>query len=181
MKTILIAFAAALWAAIPINASSSDAWSAAAPRDEIRPQFQQTTSGGKSNHGALIIRADEREGLHGWWHKTFPVSPGQHYRFSAWRRTENVPVPRRTGLARVIWRNEAGKDVKRPEGVVTNYSIGVVASAEPEYPRDITESSGSDGWVEVSGTYQAPSGATQARVELHALWAPNSKIEWSDI
>jgi predicted amidohydrolase len=181
MNTILIAFAAVLSAVDPIHASSSDLWSATAPRDEIRPQFQQTDTGGKSGRGALIIRADEREGLHGWWQKTFPVSPGQYYRFSAWRRTENVPVPRRTGLARVIWRDDAGKDVKRPEGVVTNYSIGVIASAEPEYPRDITASSGSGGWMEVSGVYQAPPGAAQARVELHLLWAANGKVEWSDI
>ena len=181
MKTILIVFAGAVLAACQIHASSPDAWSAATPRDEIRPQFQQTTTGGKSGQGALIIRADEREGLHGWWHKTFPVIPGQYYRFSAWRRTENVPVPRRTGLARVIWRNDAGKDVKRHDGYITNYSIGVIPTAEPEYPHDVAASSGSDGWTEVSGIYQAPPNATQARVELHLLWAASGKVEWSDI
>ena len=136
-------------------------------------------TGGKSGHGALAIRADEREGLHGWWQKTFSVTPGLHYRFSAWRRTENIAVPRRSVLARVLWRDEAGKEVQRREGVVTNFSMGVVASAEPEYPRDL--SAGKDGWVEMSGTYEAPPGATQARVELHLLWAPNGSVEWSDV
>ena len=64
------------------------------------------------------------------------MTGGEHYRFSAWRRTENVSVPRRSVLARVLWRDETGKEVKRREGVVTNFSLGVVASAEPEYPRD---------------------------------------------
>src|SRR5207244_1341021 len=104
-----------------------------APREEIRPQFQHEETGGKSGHGALIIRADEREGLHGWWQKTFSVTAGRHYRFSAWRRAENVAVPRRSVLARVLWRDDAGKEVKRHAGVVTNYSRGVVATAEPEY------------------------------------------------
>ena len=158
MKTIVIALAGSL--AFQIHASSVDGWTAAAPREEIRPQFQHTESGGKSGHGALTIRADEREGLHGWWQKTFTVTAGQHYRFSAWRRAKNVAVPRRSVLARVLWRDEAGKEVQRREGVVTNYSRGVVASAEPEYPRE--SSAGIDGWVEMSGVYEALPGATRA-------------------
>src|SRR6266576_3349976 len=134
MKTIVIAIA---WSfAFQIRAASADAWTTVAPREEIRPQFQHTETGGKSGHGALAIRADEREGLHGWWQKTFPVTGGRHYRFSAWRRAENIAVPRRSVLARVLWSDDKGKSVPRREGVVTNFSRGVVATAEPEYPRE---------------------------------------------
>jgi predicted amidohydrolase len=57
-----------------------------------------------------------------------------------------------------------------------------VASAEPEYPHDVAaKGEGNNGWVEMSGIYEAPPGATQARVELHLLWAPNGKVEWSDV
>ncbi|MBI2949055.1 MAG: carbon-nitrogen hydrolase family protein [Verrucomicrobia bacterium] len=182
MKTILIALACSLCAAFQIQAASAEGWTTVAPRDEIRPQFQLTAAGGKSGHGTLAIRADEREGLHGWWQKTFPVTAGQHYRFSAWRRTENVAVPRRSVLARVVWRDDAGKDVPRREGVLTTFAKNVVPTAEPEYPREIlVKSASNDNWVEVSGVYQAPTGATQARVELHLLWAPNAKAEWSDV
>jgi predicted amidohydrolase len=177
MKTIGIAFACSF--AFHILADPADGWTTIAPREEIRPEFQRTETGGKSGHGSLIIRADEREGLHGWWQKAFPVTGGQHYRFSAWRRTENIAVPRRSVLARVLWRDDAGMEVKRHAGVVTNYSLGVVASAEPEYPRD--SGTGKDGWAEMSGVYEAPPGATQARVELHLLWAGNGKVEWSDV
>jgi len=107
------------------------------------------------------------------------VTGGQYYQFSAWRRTENVAVPRRSVLARVLWRDDTGKEIPRLEGVVTNFSIGVVASAEPEYPRE--SGAATDGWVEMSGVYKAPPGATRARVELHLLWAPNGKVEWSDV
>ncbi|PYJ60590.1 MAG: hypothetical protein DME24_08845 [Verrucomicrobia bacterium] len=168
--------------AFQIRAASADEWTTAAPREEIRPQFQHTKTGGKSGHGALTIRADEREGLHGWWQKTFPVTAGRHYRFSAWRRAENIAVPRRSVLARVLWRDDTGKEVQRHEGVLTNFAKRVVATAEPEYPRDMVEKgAGNDGWVEMSGIYEAPPGATQARVELHLLWAPNGKVEWSDV
>src|ERR1041385_7325142 len=180
MKTIVIALAWSL--AFQTHAASADGWTTVAPREEIRPEFQRTETGGKSGHGALTIRADEREGLHGWWQKTFPVTAGKYYRFSAWRRAENIAVPRRSVLARVLWRDDAGKDVQRREGVVTNFSLGVVASAEPEYPREtIAKGAAGDGWVELSDVYEAPPGATQARVELHLLWAPNGSVEWSDV
>ena len=174
MKTIVIVLAGSVLAAGQILAASADEWTTAAPREEIRPEFQRAETGGKSGHGALTIRADEREGLHGWWQKTLPVTAGRHYRFSAWRRTENVAVPRRSVLARVLWRDDDGKQVPRREGVVTNYAHGVVASAEPEYPGE--SGTASNGWVELSGVYEAPPGATQARVELHLLWAPNGNV-----
>ena len=83
MKTIVVALAGSFWAAFQIHAASTDGWTTVAPREEIRPQFQHEETGGKSGHGALTIRADEREGLHGWWQKTFSVSGGRYYRFSA--------------------------------------------------------------------------------------------------
>ncbi|HKQ38665.1 MAG TPA: carbon-nitrogen hydrolase family protein [Verrucomicrobiae bacterium] len=179
MKTIVIAFLWSFCTAFQIHASSADEWTSASPRDEIRPQFQYAKTGGKSGHGALTVRADEREGLHGWWEKTFSITPGQYYRFSAWRRTENIAVPRRSVLARVLWRDDAGKEVKQRYGMVTNYSIGVTPVAEPEYPGD--SSAVKDGWVEMTGVYEAPAGATRAVVELHLLWAPNGKVDWSDV
>jgi predicted amidohydrolase len=182
MKTFVIALAGSVWAALQIHAAATDGWTNAAPREEIRPQFQRTETGGKSGKGMLVIHADEREGLHGWWQKTFPLTAGRHYRFSGWRQTENVAVPRRSVLARVLWHDDAGKGVLRREGVVTNYWRGGPAPAEPEYPREtVGKNVGSDGWVELSGAYEAPVGATQARVELHLLWAPNGAVQWSDI
>lgn len=180
MKTIAIALS--WFFACQIHAASAEEWITAAPRDEIRPQFQSEKTGGKSGRGALVIRADEREGLHGWWQKTVSVSGGQHYLFSAWYRAENVSVPRRSVLARVVWHDEIGGAIQRREGVLTNYAKNAAAMAEPEYPRHIIEkSAGNGGWIEVSGVYAAPSGATRARVELHLLWAPNSKVQWSDV
>ena len=70
MKTIVLALAWSFCVAFHIHAGSADGWTTVAPREEIRPQFQHEATGGKSGHGALIIRADEREGLHGWWQKT---------------------------------------------------------------------------------------------------------------
>ncbi|SRR6266567_7563901 len=62
MKTVVIALVWPL--AFQIHAGSAEAWTTAAPREEIRPQFQHSETGGKSGRGTLFIRADEREGLH---------------------------------------------------------------------------------------------------------------------
>lgn len=179
MKTIAIALAWLLWVALRIQAASADGWTIAAPREEIRPQFEQSKTGGKSGRGALAIRADDREGLHGWWQKNFPVKGGQFYRFSAWRHAEGISLPRRSVLARIVWRDDNGKEVERHHSVVTNFSLGVIARAEPEYPR--VSKADKDDWVEMSGVYEVPPGAAQARVELHLLWAPKGKVEWSDV
>ena len=177
-KTLVVALIGSLWVGCQAKAGSADEWTPVAPREEIRPQFEQSKTG-RAGHGALVIRADGREGLHGWWQKTFPVIAGRYYRFSAWRRTEHLAVARRSVLARVLWSDDAGKSVPRREGVVTNYSLGVVASAEPEYPRD--SGAVQEGWAEVSDVYEAPPGATRARIELHLLWAPHGSVEWSDV
>src|SRR5262245_45521205 len=113
MKTIAIALAWSVWAAFQIHAASPDDWTAASPREEIRPRFEHTKTGGRSGHGALTISADKREGIHGWWQKSFSITPGQFYRFSAWRRQENIAVPRRSVLARVQWRDDAGHEIQR--------------------------------------------------------------------
>lgn len=183
MKTTLAGLAFWLVASFLLQAAAVvDDWTPKAPREEIRPEFERTEAGGRSGHGTLVIRADGREGLHGWWQKTFPITGQQYYQFTAWRRAENVPVPRRSVLARVLWRDALGNQVPRREGVVTNYSSGVVAAAEPEYPRDSASSPpGQDGWCPVTGVYQAPPEAAQAQLELHLMWAPNGKVEWSDV
>lgn len=178
MKAAILVFHLSLWVAFQIHAAT-DGWTNAAPRGEIRPEFQHQPTGGRSGHEALVIHSDAREGLHGWWQKSFAVVPGQFYRFSAWHLADGIPLPRRSVVARVLWRDDAARSVRRRDGVVTNFLRGMEASAEPEYPWEAADSH--DGWTEVSGVYQAPPGASRAVVELHLLWAPNGTVRWSDV
>src|SRR5262245_36299022 len=48
-------------------AQAPPGWSTAAPRDELRPAFAFEPAGGADGKGAWVIRADRREGQHGWW------------------------------------------------------------------------------------------------------------------
>lgn len=154
-------------------------WRALSPRDEIRPRFSVEAAGAGETAPRLVIEADAREGLHGWWQRSLPVEGGKHYRFSVLRKATGLPAPRRSAVVRVQWRDDAGKSVLTDEPLVSGVLPGFRPTAEPEYPGDITERA--DGWTEVSGTYRAPPAAKRAVIELHLQWASNARIEWRDV
>lgn len=153
----------------PENAPSG--WETAAPRDEIKPRFSYDAKGGPKGGAAFVIAADKSDG-HGWWHKTLPITGGKFYDFRVMRKAEGIAVPRYSAVARVLWRDAAGKPVRAdaPDG-------GVGPSAEPEYPVD---GEVVNGWTEVTGVYRAPSKASKAIVELHLKWADEGRILWSE-
>ena len=162
----------------PAN-SIPDGWTTMSPRAEIRPEFLYEPSGGKEEQPRFCIVADSRIGLAGWWQTAIPVTGGRNYRFQIDRRCTNVKSPRRTGVVRVLWRDEKGQTVKHQEASTASFLPDVIPNAEAEFPRD--GEIDSDGWQRVTGTYTAPPLATQAVIELHSRWAPESKVEWSGL
>ncbi|MEX2119202.1 MAG: carbon-nitrogen hydrolase family protein [Pirellulales bacterium] len=159
--------------------AAPDGWETGAPRDEIRPRFAYDPKGGRAGDGSFVIVHDERPGLHGYWRKTFAVQGGQHYRFHAMRRVEDVAVPRRSAVAQILWQDDKGQKVPHDEPAVQGYLIGWTPTAEPEFPTD--KETDEHGWTEVSDVYRAPAKATRAVVSLHGQWAPGGKIEWSEV
>lgn len=177
--TILPPICLLLFATVGGSAQATHEWQAVAPRDEIRPAFSYEPKGGPRRGGALVISHDQREGLAGWYQKSFPVSGSHSYRFQAVRKTRDVPVPRRSAFVRVVWQDAAGHGVVADVPERQIQELGHVPSAEPEYPTDgVTDS---QGWTPVSGVYRAPALATRAVVELHLQWAPQGRVEWSEV
>jgi predicted amidohydrolase len=160
-------------------AGAPEGWTVASPRDEIRPEFAFRPTEGADGRGALVIQADEREGLDGGWLRTFPIKGGCHYRFHALRKLQNVSLPRQSAPVRITWLDAAGRRVPYDEWVASDFLHGAQPIAEPEYPTD--KSTDPRGWTEVSDTYRAPSKAARAVVELRLCWAPRGKIAWSDV
>ncbi|MFO0898233.1 MAG: carbon-nitrogen hydrolase family protein [Pirellulales bacterium] len=153
-------------------------WTSRAVRDEIRPTLRYASEG-FAGQGRFLIEHDQRPGLDGYWQKSVPVEGGRHYRFQAYRRTSGVAEPRRSGVARILWRNDRGEPVPRDEPVAAGYLVGSTPTAEAEHPLD-RETDG-DGWTLVADTYRAPRSATRAVIELHGQWAPGGRIEWSGV
>ena len=173
-----------LLAVLPGLVSAGDpapqGWSPSAPREEIRPAFAWRSGGGPDGKGAFVIRADDRDGLAGFWQSTIKVEGGKHYRFSAVRRAHNVDLIRRTGVARIQWLNDAGQRVRHDKPSFASYRPGERPRSEPEFPPD--GETQKEGWTEVAASYHVPKEATQALIELHFRWGPpNSSVEWANV
>ena len=155
-----------------VNAGDFHGWTAESPREEIRPQF---SSDSERN---LIIIHDQREGLDGWFQKSFPVTGGDFYRFEVKRKITGVERARQSCLVRISWQDAAGKMVSIDERPANTDPKLPMPSAEPEYPND--GPTDAEGWTTVGGIYKAPSKAARAIVELHLQWAPGGRVEWRD-
>jgi predicted amidohydrolase len=157
--------------------SAPAGWTANAPREEIRPQFEFRARGGRDGQGGWVIRADRREGLHGFWSTTLPVTGGRWYRFETAFRADHVEQPRRSVVARLLWRDAKGQPVLRDQPTVQVHLTGMAPRAEPEYPE--LGAKDARGWTEINATYRAPAAATQVIIEYHLQWAPGGRAEWS--
>src|SRR6516162_9137478 len=129
-------------------------WQTAAPREEIRPAFSFEPHGGADSNGCFIIQADARDGLDGAWTRTFSVTGGKYYRFSALYQAKSVRLARRSIVAKLDWQDAQGAGVPLDEPTVANYLRGSTGMAETDFPPVSENHPG--GWNEVSGTYRAP-------------------------
>ncbi len=161
------------------STSAPAGWTTAAPRDEIRPAFEYAPGGGADGSGCFIIRADDRLGLDGYWTRKFPLSGGKWYRVMARYKARGVQVPRRSIVMKLDWEDARDRSVPLDEPTVAGYLKGSTGTAETEHPT--TRGVDAQGWTEVSDIYQAPSRATQAKVELHLQWERNAEVRWSGI
>lgn len=164
----------------PAVAAAPSGWSTQTPRAEIQPRFTYLPEGGPNHRGSFVIEADAREGLIGWWQKTFPVQGGRVYKFSAKRKAEHIETPRQAAVPRLTWQDARGRSVLRDKPTVASYRPGGRPVAEPEFPAD-QGAPDSHGWTTVSAVYHVPADAAQALIELSYQWAPGGRVEWSEV
>ena len=176
----------------PIKAP--EGWTTAAPRAEIRPSFAYSLGEGREGRSAFMIQHDARDGMDGYWTKTFPVQGGHYYQFQVFRKTDRVDAPRRSTMVRLLWQDDRGQKVLRDEATVSpsttaekeplgryvkNVLAGYTPAAEAEHPLD--QDTDASGWTKVADFYRAPSKAARAVIELHLQWAPRGKVAWSEV
>src|SRR3954454_5261851 len=106
------------------GATAPQGWSTQAPRDEIRPRFTYLPDGGPGGRGSFVIEADGREGLIGWWQKTYAVQGGRYYKFTARRKADRIETPRQTAVPRITWQDAQGRPVRRDKPTVASYRPG---------------------------------------------------------
>jgi predicted amidohydrolase len=171
-----LALVALVW--VTAHAATPTAWHPESIRPEAAPAFRHDPTGGPRKQGAWVIESDARAGLFGRWVSQVPIDGGKHYAFHALRRITHADG-RRAAVARILWLDAKGQPVLHDEVSTASYRPGERPRAEPEYPSD--RATDAQGWTEVADVYRAPSAARQARIELEFRWAPQAKVEWTDI
>lgn len=161
MKRLIILFFAVSIPYISL-AALQNVWETHTPRAELEPWSKEGD--------VLTIFPNGRKGAVGQWQATFPVKGGQHYRFSAIRKTWDIDIQnvQRHIVERLIWLDADGNKVKRDEPTFSSYRPGTAPRAEPEFPR-VTGAITRGGWVEVLEVFKAPKAATQVKVELSSV------------
>ena len=139
-------------------------WTTESSRDEIRPKFSYDSKGGRSGTGSFIIETDTRDGLDGYWKRSYPVEGSKHYQFRAYRKATGVEWPQQCAVITVQWFDQAGKRVLDDRKLVDRYLTKYTPTTPLEYP--VEGATGKDGWTELTGLWQAPSGreASDCRV-----------------
>jgi len=89
-----------------LHAADFGGWTAESPRAEIKPAFSN------SEDGSLIITHDPREGLDGWFQKSFEIKGGAWQRFEVKRKISGVSNARQSCLVRISWQDKDGKMVR---------------------------------------------------------------------
>lgn len=148
-------------------------WQTHAAREEIAPAFESNEA------GHLIITADDRKGLDGCWKGSLPVQEKQGYRFESFYQASGVAHPRRSVLARIIWRGEGGQTLRHKETGAKSYAGDRIPHVEPEYPARV--STDEEGWTLLSDFYESPPGAVTAEIELYLRWATQAQVVWRDV
>jgi predicted amidohydrolase len=147
------------------KAPAPDGWKPQIVRDEMAPrfwvQYPKQKEGGVEYELGMAGRGSEV--LDGRWVRRQPVVAGKHYLFHAEFQSKQVETPARSILARVFWFDPKGKRI-----------------GEAEFPKTNLQAE-RNGWTAVSATYQVPTSATQAQLELHLRWTPNGTVLWRNV
>jgi len=152
------------WPGIAVmGVPSADEWSFECQRPEIAPQHyldQETLFG---EEPTLVLAGGGKAYSNGLWTKTVSVKEGDFYQFKAFYQTVKVEEPLRSILARLIWLDEKGNLLLKPE-----------------YPALIYSTRDHD-WSELEQVYQAPAMAIKAKIELIYRWDADGMVHFGGI
>ncbi len=140
------------------SASFDTDWEFQSLRSEIDPghwiskevQFEGTPT--------LVLSGDNKEYANGSWTRTYDVNSEQYYEFTSYFKSENVDEIDRSVLSRIIWLTDDNKQV-----------------AFIEFP-GLRAKQANDDWKVIQQTYQVPSGATKAKIDLIYRWADQGTV-----
>jgi predicted amidohydrolase len=167
---ILLALGVLSGTAAGIEPPDHNGWKPFANRDEIRPQFSVKLNGGPDGAGGLLIRLGQKKGEDGAWRKSYPVTGGEFYRLTAFRKTMGVPLLWRNTYVELVFTDDDGRLVKDEQTDLQSKPFYL-----PEPPL------APSAWTKLSDSFRAPRAATRAVVELRLRWVPGGVAEYGGV
>jgi predicted amidohydrolase len=143
-------------------AEMPEGWTTWSARAETAPRTFVDKTVSRSGKGSLAIAGNSNAAAHGGWQKVIgDVKGGAWYRFVAYYRSEAVAQENWQIVARLDWRDAAGKRTGQPEYVY----------------RAAREGS----WTRVTVEAPAPAEATAVNLNLYLSNAPLGTVWWDDV
>ncbi|MCE5307349.1 MAG: carbon-nitrogen hydrolase family protein [Acidobacteriales bacterium] len=137
-------------------------WRVWSPRAGTAPRAYVDASRGRERPGSLVLSGSSNLAVCGGWEREVQgVAPREWYRLTAHYRVEGPVYERSQVVARLDWRNAKGERVGQPD-----YAPGIERVGD---------------WKRVTLDAPAPEGATNARVQLLLLYAPQATVWWDGI
>jgi len=168
VHSVCLLFAAVLYAGdgAPWSQSKFDldppGWTSWAARPEIAPRTWVDTVVSRGERGSLAISGNSNAAAYGGWQYTVSnVRAAEWYRFTAHYRTSAVTDEQLRVLARIDWRDAAGKRAGQPD-----YAWKVVAAGD---------------WKRVTVEAPAPEKAVAATIQLYLQNAPLGTVWWDEL
>jgi len=147
---------------LTIDSAVASGWSCWSPREEISPDFFVAEQPSLKGAGSLGIRGASKSVANGCWRFLVKgIEEGSFYRFESFYFARRVPNPRHQVMAMLDWRDTEDNRVDRPEYIPDQEMKGQ--------------------WRKVGGIFQAPKGATSARIELYLRFCPQGTVWWDKI
>lgn len=137
-------------------------WTVWSARAENAPRAYVDSVLYRGKPGSLAISGNSNLGEHGGWERAVAgVTAGTWYRFSAYYRAENVPCESWQVVARMDWRDGAGRRTGQPDYVYRATREGA--------------------WTKVTAEYPAPPKAASMVLQLLLSNAPQGTLWWDEV
>lgn len=143
-----------------IDLSKSDHWQFYSQRPETAPENSIDKGIAFRGTETLMLAGNGNKAANGLWFAEAQVIPGEWYAFKTHYVAKQIDELDRSILARILWHDESGKLVDRPE-----------------YPATLDVKT-NDNWSIINQTYQVPEKAVKARIELIFRWDEDGQVNF---
>ena len=145
------------------NLSDLDSWQFSSQRPELVPKNYIDKEIKFYESPTLATEGGGNQSANGCWYKSVEVEPSSWYEFKVHFLSENIEELNRSVLARLLWFNDEGKQIARPE-----------------YPATSDQTS-AEKWNIIKQDYRVPEGVTKAKIELVYRWDADGVVRFGGV